>query len=187
MMRHGALVLISLTLFGASACRVADTVSPVPRWIDAHVHLFQPAPAVHEMLQRRNMAVMTIALVWDYPGYPGFEEADPWHRRAIDFVRHAEGRAAWCSTFKPNGWEGEGFARRTIVELDETFRNGAVAVKFNKDVGMRIKSRDGKFLMPDDPVFDPIWELLVARNKTLVTHLADTSAAWKPLDPSNVE
>ncbi|MBI1941654.1 MAG: amidohydrolase family protein, partial [Acidobacteria bacterium] len=41
------------------------------------------------------------------------------------------------------------------------------------------------YLMPDNAVFDPIYAALAARGKTLYAHLAEPSAAWRPLDPSS--
>jgi predicted TIM-barrel fold metal-dependent hydrolase len=39
--------------------------------------------------------------------------------------------------------------------------------------------------MPDDPIFDPIYEYLAARNKTLLTHIAEPIACWQPLTGDN--
>src|SRR5213594_3769920 len=50
---------------------------------------------------------------------------------------------------------------------------------------MELKSRAGKYLMPDDPVFSPIFDALEARDKTLYAHIAEPSAAWRPLDPAS--
>jgi hypothetical protein len=46
---------------------------------------------------------------------------------------------------------------------------------------MELKSSSGKYLMPDDPVFDPIFEVIQAHDRTLYAHLAEPSAAWRPL------
>ena len=40
-------------------------------------------------------------------------------------------------------------------------------------------------MLPDDPVFYPIFSALENRNKTLYAHLAEPDAAWLPLDPSS--
>jgi predicted TIM-barrel fold metal-dependent hydrolase len=50
---------------------------------------------------------------------------------------------------------------------------------------MELKSKAGKYLMPDDPVFEPIFDHIEAQNKTLYAHIAEPMAAWLPLDPSN--
>jgi predicted TIM-barrel fold metal-dependent hydrolase len=115
----------------------------------------------------------------------GFEEAEPQHKTAREVFRGTEGRAAWCSTFDPQDWESPGFAEHVIASLDKTFEDGAIAVKIYKSMGMELKARSGTYLMPDNAVFDPIYEALAARGKTLYAHLAEPSAAWRPLDPSS--
>lgn len=74
------------------------------------------------------------------------------------------------------------YAQKVIAWLDEQFRLGAVGVKIWKEVGMEIKDRDGKFILPDDPRFDPIYDYLAKRGKPLHAHLAEPVDAWLPLD-----
>jgi predicted TIM-barrel fold metal-dependent hydrolase len=55
-----------------------------------------------------------------------------------------------------------------------------------KEVGMDIRDRNGRFILPDDPLFDPIYAFLADRGKPLLAHLGEPLAAWLPLDPENV-
>jgi len=151
--------------------------------IDAHAHLFNTSPAIYRMLDRLNLRIVNICVVDKYD--PGFEEAEPQHETARQVFSGTNGRAAWCSTFDPQDWESPGFAARAIASLDKTFEDGAIAVKIYKSIGMELKSKSGEYLMPDNAVFDPIYEALIARDKTLYAHLAEPSAAWRPLDPSS--
>jgi predicted TIM-barrel fold metal-dependent hydrolase len=59
-------------------------------------------------------------------------------------------------------------------------------VKIWKEVGIELKRPDGSFLMPDDPILDPIYAHLAARRKPLLAHLAEPREAWLPLDPKGV-
>jgi predicted TIM-barrel fold metal-dependent hydrolase len=151
--------------------------------IDAHAHLFNPSPAIYRMLDRLNLHIVNICVVDKHD--PGFEEAEPQHRTARQIFAATHHRAAWCSTFDPQDWESPGFAERAIASLERTFDEGAIAVKIYKSMGMELKSKSGEYLMPDNPVFDPIYEAIAARHKTLYAHLAEPSAAWRPLDPSS--
>ena len=159
------------------------SVQPSFERIDAHAHIYKPAPEIYQMLCRLNLRLLNICVVDKYER--GFEEAAPQQARALEVFRGSEGRAAWCSTFDPQDWESPGFAERVISQLDRTFADGAVAAKIYKSIGMELKSRAGNYLMPDDPVFDPILEALAVRNKTLFAHIAEPSAAWRPLDPAS--
>jgi predicted TIM-barrel fold metal-dependent hydrolase len=151
--------------------------------IDAHAHVFVDSPVFNDMLERRNLRIVNICVVDPYER--GYETVAPQHKSALEVFQGSKGRAAWVSTFDPADWEKPGFAKRVIAELDETFRQGAIGVKIYKTIGMLFQSRSGKQLMPDDPVFDPIFEAIAARGKTLYAHIAEPIGAWKPLDPAD--
>jgi predicted TIM-barrel fold metal-dependent hydrolase len=175
------LTVVCVTL-GIKAQDLRPAAPMLPR-IDAHAHVFNAAPTFYQMLNRLDMHILNICVVDKHDR--GFEEAEPQHAKALEIFRGSRGRAAWCSTFDPQDWEKPGFAQRAMAQLDRTFANGAVAVKIYKSIGMELKSRTGQYLMPDDPVFDPIFQALEARNKTLYAHIAEPSAAWRPLDPAS--
>ncbi|MEW5977077.1 MAG: amidohydrolase family protein [Acidobacteriota bacterium] len=152
--------------------------------IDVHTHVFSPNPAFYELLDRLNLHVLNICVLDKHnPVYQSLEDQEV---AAIETFRAGRGRVAWCSSFDPDSWESPGFAARVVAHLNKTFDEGAIAVKIYKIIGMELKSRDGKYLMPDDPVFVPIFEAIQARNKTLYTHLAEPSSAWQPLNPVSI-
>jgi len=168
----------------AAEAEEAKVSSPSFERIDAHAHVFVPSPRFYEMLGRLNMRVITICVV-DKHDLPIYKEAEPQLKMALDVYRQSQGRVAWISTFDPQDWETPGFAERVNKRLDETFQDGAVGVKIYKSIGMELKSKAGKYLLPDDPVFDPILEHIAAKHKTLYAHIAEPLAAWQPLDPTN--
>jgi len=44
---------------------------------------------------------------------------------------------------------------------------------------------DGKFVMADDPKFEPIYKDIARHGKTLMAHQAEPDVAWGPPDPSD--
>ena len=179
---------ILLALLVVSVATLATAQGQKPTFhslspIDAHAHCFNAAPEFYALLEWLNLRMLNICVVDKYER--GYEEAAPQHAKALAIFRGSRGRAAWCSTFDPQDWESPGFTDRAIKDLDQTFRDGAVAVKIYKSIGMELKSKNGKYLMPDDPVFAPILDFMASHNKTLVAHIAEPSAAWKPLDPAS--
>ena len=90
-------------------------------------------------------------------------------------------RFAWCTSFTLPDFINPKWQDEAIAALDADFANGAIACKVWKNVGMELRKPDGTFAMPDDPIFDPIYEHLAARNKTLLTHIAEPIACWQPL------
>ncbi len=151
--------------------------------IDAHAHVFVADPAVRQMLERLDLRIVNITVVDPYER--GFGSWEPQHEMALKVTQGAAGRAPWVSTFDPTDWESPGFAQRVIPELEETFREGAIGVKIYKTIGMYLKSKSGRYVMPDDPVFAPILDMIAAHNKTVYAHIAEPIAAWKPYDPKD--
>lgn len=151
--------------------------------IDAHAHVFKNDPAFIEMLKRLNLHIMDVCVVDKHDR--GYEEAGSQNQRAREIMHSTNGRSAWCSTFDAQDFEKPNFAWQTNKVLNEAFAKGAVAVKIYKDIGMELKKRDGSYLMPDDPVFNPIFANIAARNRTVLAHIAEPTSSWRPLDPAN--
>ena len=151
--------------------------------IDAHAHVFVNDPAFVAFLKRLNLHILNICVVVQHGR--GYDEAAPPNRTAREILHSTEGRAAWCSTFDPQDFEKPGFAEHSIQILNETFAEGAVAVKIWKAIGMDLKKRDGSYLMADDPVFSPIYADIAAHNRTLIAHLAEPTSCWQPPNPDS--
>lgn len=151
--------------------------------IDAHAHVFVQDPAFVAFLKRLNLRIINICVVVQHGR--GYDEAAPLNRNARALLHLTQGRAAWCSTFDPQDFEKPGFAQKSIQVLNETFSEGAVAVKIWKAIGMDLQKRDGSYLMADDPVFSPIYADIAAHNRTLIAHLADPTSCWQPPNPDS--
>ncbi len=177
---------------GAKTSLQADTtVSPsadlagfaVIAPIDAHAHVFRNDPSFQAMLKRLNLHILDICVVSQHSR--GYDEAAGPNRTARQIMRSDAGRVAWCSTFDPQDFEKPGFADRSVQVLNETFAEGAVAVKIWKAIGMDLTKRDGSYLMPDDPVFKPIYSDIAAHHRTLYAHLAEPASCWLPPNPDS--
>jgi hypothetical protein len=151
--------------------------------IDAHAHAFVNDPAFAAMLTRLNLRILNICVVSRHGR--GYDEAAKPNQTAREILHSTGGRAAWCSTFDPQDFEKPGFAERTVQILNETFADGAIAVKIWKTIGMELQKRNGSYLMADDPVFGPIYADIAAHNRTLFAHLADPTYCWQPPDPAS--
>ena len=184
MNRFAVFVLLAAVALAPGACGQGQplTLSSIGA-IDAHAHVYSADPQVVRFFEKLNLRIVNICVI--DPKDRGFEQAEPQHTAAKALYRATGGRAAWVSTFDAEGWEKPGFAKAAIAQLDQTFRDGAIGVKIYKTIGLDIRSKSGQYLMPDNPVFDPIMEAIAARGKTLYAHLAEPAIAWKPLDPSD--
>lgn len=151
--------------------------------IDAHVHVLQSSPDYQRMLEQIKLRVVNICVLDKYEA--GYEAIAPQQAAAQRLFEETGHKAAWCATFDPGDWETPGFADAAVRSLGESFRQGAVAVKIYKSMGMELKSRSGAYLMADDPAFAPIYRFIARHNRTLYAHLAEPTDAWLPLNPKS--
>lgn len=176
------LVLAVLSIRPVRAGQKDDGRITIQR-IDAHAHVCPPPEAFLQMLERLNVRLVDVTLI--DPHAPGFDKTEPQTGWAVKVTGQSRGRLAWASTFDPSDSDAPGFAERTIQHLQSTFDRGAVAVKIYKSVGMDLKSKAGQYVMPDDPAFAPILDMIAAQDRTLLAHLAEPKSSWQPLDPAD--
>jgi predicted TIM-barrel fold metal-dependent hydrolase len=151
--------------------------------IDAHVHLYKDDPAFGALMQRLKLRILDICVIDDRDPYA--KGLEPQRSDVLKVARRTGGRAALCTTFSPYEFEEAGFARRTIRQLDRDFEQGAIAVKIYKVMGMEMKSKAGKYVMPDDPAFEPIYKAIAAHHRTVVAHLAEPDSCWQAPNPAS--
>lgn len=143
--------------------------------IDAHTHISQTSPAFTEMLERLHLHVLDILYVDDHD--PFHNSLEQQKEDARNFLASSADRAQLCTTFDPFRFRDANFSKTAIRGLNEDFERGAIAAKVWKNIGMEIMS--GKqHLMPDDPLFQPIYRDIAEQNKTLITHSAAPDVAW---------
>ncbi len=150
--------------------------------VDTHVHAFKSDPAFPDLMARLQLHVLDICVA-DTKGIYGKLAAQL--ARAKGFVAASPGHARFCVTFNPFTLQQKDFAQNTVQQLHQEFADGAVAVKIWKNIGMELKTPDGKYVMPDDPAFAPIYREIAAENKTLVAHVAEPSSCWQPPNPDS--
>ncbi|MEJ2009295.1 MAG: amidohydrolase family protein [Acidobacteriota bacterium] len=148
--------------------------------IDTHTHVFQNSPAYYRMLKQLNMRTVDICVVSRAKEPPDRTQRAQFHM-AMLVHRGSGGRVAVCTTFDPYPFRDRNFDRNTINVVNENFREGAIAVKIWKNIGMDLKGPSGKYVEPDNPVFEPIYKDIAAHNKTLIAHLAEPDTCWEPL------
>src|SRR6185437_430376 len=83
--------------------------------IDTHIHIHREAPALYASLRQSGWSGLDIVVC---PAV-GDEPFDLEARLAstLKGARASGGRLAWASTFDARGFEGPGFADRTIARL----------------------------------------------------------------------
>jgi predicted TIM-barrel fold metal-dependent hydrolase len=153
--------------------------------IDTHVHIHRDAKPLLSAFKESNWRGLDI-VVCPASGDEPFD-LDEKISATLKAQRDSEGALAWATTFDARGFESPGFVEGRINLLHQSFKEGAIAVKVWKNIGMSIKSKAGAYLLPDNPSLLPIYEAIQQADKTLIAHLAEPNGAWMPLDASNPE
>src|SRR6202050_2069329 len=150
--------------------------------IDTHVHAFKTDPQFSDLTTHLRLNVREIGVRATHAIYG---QLDIETARAKAFIQANENHARLCVTFDPFGFGQKDFARKTVEQLRREFAQGAVAVKIWKNIGMELKTPDGKYVMPDDPVLEPIYRAIADDNKTVIAHVAEPSSCWQPPNPDS--
>jgi predicted TIM-barrel fold metal-dependent hydrolase len=172
--------------FAASPLLMAEGAAPPFERIDTHIHLNRASSIVVNGFKQTRWRALTIcdsrATTPDDP--PDLEAQIV---GAIKLHRESNGLISWATSFDARPFERTDFAEVAISGLDDGFKQGAIAVKIWKNVGMGIRAKSGAYLMPDNPALMPVYQEIQKQGKTLVAHLAEPDGAWLPLDSKNPE
>lgn len=148
--------------------------------IDAHIHYADDHPDFLAILEDFDLKLLNICFVKEI-NVDWRDQAALYQQMATTMPK----RFAWCTSFTLPDFQSAAWADNAVAALDADFANGAIACKVWKNVGMELRKPDGSFAMPDDTIFDPIYEHLAASGKPLLTHIAEPIACWQPLTGDN--
>lgn len=172
--------------FAASPLLAMEGEPPPFERIDTHIHLNRASPTIVNGFSRSRWRALTIcdsrATARNEPA-----DLDEQIKGAIALHRESNGLISWATSFDARPFERHDFAEIAIRGLNDGFKQGAIAVKIWKNVGMGIRSKSGVYLMPDDAALLPIYQEIQKQGKTLVAHLAEPDGAWLPLNSKNPE
>ncbi|HUU26985.1 MAG TPA: amidohydrolase family protein [archaeon] len=153
--------------------------------IDAHAHIMgldvSEDSAFIAKLKEHNMRWFTISTVGT--DWKNLQKqillAERLHSAYSEWV-------TWATSFNLENWGSPDWEKEAIETIEDGFQKGAVAVKVWKEIGMVLKDPDSSFVMIDNPRFDPIFDYIESRNKTLVAHIGEPRNCWLPLDSMTV-
>ena len=105
---------------------------------------------------------------------------------ALELIKKYPDRLGYATTFYVKNFNDPDWQRKTIAYLKDSFAKGARSVKIWKNVGLELKDAKGKFVMIDDPRFDPVLDFIEQNNATLIGHIGEPKNAWLPVDKMTV-
>lgn len=154
----------------------------IPKFIDAHVHLNTLSKEKMEMAVKHDVSFLSINT-----NIPFFESIEDQEAVILKLQEQYPGRVQYATSFNFSNWGKEGFAKGSIEQIKRGLENGAVAVKIWKDLGFDYKDENGKWVMIDNPIFDPIFEYLVENDILLIGHQGEPRNCWLPLEEMTVD
>lgn len=149
---------------------------------DTHVHLNVDDTTFIHQARADNFRLLTVNVSPAY--YPPIEEQQ---RIAMRLIKAYPNRLAYATTFSLDNWDSDAWQQKQLDYLKESFDKGAIAVKVWKNVGMELKDKNGKFVMIDNPKFDPIIDFLAKKHIPLIGHLGEPKNSWLPLDKMTIK
>jgi Amidohydrolase len=147
------------------------------RKIDAHVHDNSESTAFVDVAAENGFRLLSINV--DYPDFPPLDA-----QRRCNELRLGDHPdiLAYASTFEMAGWDNPDWVKNTIAHLDSSFAQGAIAVKFWKNIGMVVRDKNGRLIMINDGKFDAIISHLTQRNIPVIFHCGEPRDCWLPVE-----
>lgn len=177
--------LTTVLLFaGASGAETPYSMADFSRVhkIDAHVHDNVANDTFLDVARKANFELVSINV--DYPDFPSLAE-----QARVAHVLRARDKAHFhfATAFSMKGFGTPAWAADVNKRLDAEKAAGAVAVKIWKNVGLIEKDAKGRFIMLDDPGFDPVIAHMIAIKLPLIDHQGEPYNCWLPLDKMSTD
>lgn len=151
----------------------------VPK-IDTHVHLNSTSIAMGKLAEADNFNLVTVNV--DAPRVSLPQQLKYALHQTTTFPKDIFFVASFSiPDTQPAGWQDV-----VIKQLDSAFSKGAMGIKVWKNIGMVYRDSAERFIMIDDPMFDPIINFVIERDKMVLGHLGEPKNCWLPLDQMTV-
>jgi len=142
---------------------------------DVHLHINSLNPVYMQLAEKNNFRVISPNVD---SRLPVSEQLDT----ASAIKKLWPGRFAFLGTFSVDNFGKPGFKDDIISVIDRCIGQGASGIKIWKNIGMVLKDSTGKYVMVDDPAFDPIFSYLASEKIQVMGHLGEPKNCWLPLN-----
>lgn len=151
--------------------------------IDSHAHIDTDRGFFEQQAVRDNFRLLTINV--DHS-----DSLAVWHQHevALNAIKKYPRNVYYAATFyfDTAGFGTDGWSRKVIGHLEKDIAGGAVSVKIWKNIGMKERDKNGRFIMVDDPALDPVFKFIISRGLPVTGHLGEPRNCWLPLDKMTV-
>jgi hypothetical protein len=151
--------------------------------IDSHVHINSDRGCFEDQAIKDNFRLITLNV-----DHSDSTEIKRKLGYALISTKKYPGKVFYAATFlfDTAGWETDEWSKKVISHLKSNISGGAVSVKIWKNIGMTERDRNGKFIMIDDPLLEPVIDFIISKNISVTGHLGEPRNCWLPLNEMTV-
>lgn len=149
--------------------------------IDAHVHANSESTEFIEQARADNFKLLSINV--DYPDFPSLEQQA---LIANHFFKDNKDVFSFATTFSMLGSDQLGWQEQVINTIDNAMKNGAIAVKVWKNIGMDFRDKNQQLVMIDDDKFNRIFSHIEQLDIPLIGHQGEPKNCWLPVSEMTV-
>ena len=143
--------------------------------IDAHFHYCTNDPTVLEKAGAINMHIVSINTEL---GRSISEQLNMSKRYRKKFPSTYD----FIGTFSTENFDDDNFGEVAITRIKKCMDAGAKGIKIWKNIGLKLRDKNGKYVTVDHEKFDPIFSYLEKENIPLLAHLGEPRNCWLPYD-----
>ena len=151
-----------------------DDFEKVPK-IDAHFHYFSMDDRYMDYVTSINFKLLSPNVDSGYP-------VDEQLKISEEILQKHAGQYAFLGTFSVENFGQPDFADSIIHVIKTCMSKGSSGIKIWKNIGMVLQDDDGRYVMADDPAFDPVFRYIEENKIPLLAHLGEPRNCWLPAD-----
>lgn len=170
--RWGILLLVLVSCSKTEKYYSAADFISVPK-TDSHFHYLTYDERYMEYATSLNFRLLS-------PNWNGEYSIDEQMKITKAVLLKNRGKFAFFGTFSVDSFGKPDFAAITIDRIKECLKAGATGIKIWKNIGMVLKDKDGRFVMIDDPDFEPVFNYLEKEKIPVLGHLGEPKDCWLP-------
>lgn len=145
--------------------------------IDAHLHFNVENTSVIDLAREQKFKLITINVEYDE-----FGPIDAQQQTARNLMGKDGDIVKAVATFSSRNCQDEKWFDLVKKQIEDALEFGFAAVKLWKNIGMEITDEKGRYILIDDPRFDPLFEYLEKQNIPTMLHQAEPKNCWMPLE-----
>ena len=153
----------------------------IPKF-DAHVHLNTNRDALMRLGIENNISYLSINT--DIPFFDSLENQEI----VVNGLRSKyPNNVNYVTSFSISGWGTPEWEEKSIRQIQESLKNGAIGVKVWKNIGMNLQDKNGSYIGIDHSSFDAIFNYLEKNDVVVLGHIGEPKNCWLPLTEMTVD